>query len=719
MFVLALGAVEGRAQVDSAYAISIGQFQGEPGDTVYMPIYLRNEGNVGGFLFRFYIDYEATRPDLLIPLVDFIDTTLVDTTKYYLKTETYGRAQTLWIHEDPGNPFDSSLNLFTYNVPISDSLSDTMIISFIPPIIFDPNVQKPYIAPLASDSSIILRVPFLVNPDAQLGDYTRIVFRDDQFSYVENQLSDTLGSVFIHPILWNNNFFAVGEDPCAGLDCPCGCDYDNDTCIVCDTTGDNNTPVVNPLSQTSYDIEQGQTVSFNVSASDPDAGDEVCLEAVGLPANATFSPSNPICGTDVTVTGTFNWTPSFGQEGLFSITFRATDEHSASNSRSVTINVSKIDKDRLYTTSTYGDDPVGGLPGAGEIAFPIDLASTKTVYGIQFDMTYPAAVAFLDSITVTDRTPDYVIYDNVGQYPDSVRIVAFGLNNEPIVDGSSTAILQAWFTLDTGVVAADYWVRFFDAWESIDPDPEVPSEFLEVDSGIIQVDFVGDVNLDRHIDVADLVNVVGYIIGNFDLVTRNYATANVVVDGMVNVIDLIGIVNLIFGYPVDATPAPIYGEGEVASMKIVHDDLYAGQLTKLNVRGEFPDEVAGVQMQIDYDPETVTLDKPEIPDDVNNFSMAYKDDGGGRMTIVLYSREPWSNESRIRSGAADVIHLPADIKRDIRAGDDSKIRITRAYLSNGDAHEIPMEQNVPILPTTFSLRQNYPNPFNPITKIEF
>ena len=66
-----------------------------------------------------------------------------------------------------------------------------------------------------------------------------------------------------------------------------------------------------------------------------------------------------------------------------------------------------------------------------------------------------------------------------------------------------------------------------------------------------------------------------------------------------------------------------------------------------------------------------------------------------------------------------MVHLPAEIKQNIAADDDGRIRITQAYLSNSVAVEIPTESSAPILPATFNLYQNYPNPFNPATTIEF
>lgn len=482
----------------------------------------------------------------------------------------------------------------------------------------------------------------------------------------------------------------------------------------------NDPPVVASITPNSYVIEQGEALpTINVSATDPD-GDSLWLEVIGMPGNATFVGIPSLYGRG-TVNATFNWMPSFADVGLYTISFRATDSAGATGTQTIFVTVEVPDVDRLFSKSTYGTGtrPVGGIRGATPVIFPIDLISTRTVYGINFDMTYPGAVVEIDSVVVTDRTPEYVVYENIGAYPDSLRIVTFGLSNEPIISATSTAILNAYFSIDTAASPGDYWVHFYDAWESVDPDPEIASLALKVDSGIIQVDMLGDVNLDKHIDVADLVNVVGYIIGNYSLAKRNYEAANIVTDSIVNVVDLIGILNYIFGWPIGPSPGPMGQSGEVASLDIEHDDLVAGQMTKLRVQGEFPEDVAGIQLQIDYDPNAIQFERPELANASDKFRLVYRDNWSGRIKILLYSEKPWDSKTLIPAGISDIVHLPVIVREKIDADDDTKIRITQAYLSNSSAGEIPTKGNNTLLPTTFTLHQNYPNPFNPITKINF
>jgi len=708
------------------YMIDIANFSALPGTVAKMPIQIRNEAAVGAFIMRIVYDTNMLTP-VRLPGGEVGG----GSNKVYDSLELTGRG---W-----GTTITDSMNLFwppspgrtdtAYHVwALHDTLDDSVnvgaiFIQFIPPIPpFDTSLYKYFTLPsipIKNDGvSTILYLMFSVKATASLGASSYAYVRNYTGPYVgdsvpRNQMSDANGTAVYYPGR-GSGLFTVGEpipvDPCPDDTCP-------DTCCTVGPPG-NKTPVVAAIVPSAYEIYQGDSVKFTVSATDAD-GDQLSLKATGLPPNATFLPSNPVTGT-ASVSGNFRFVPTFAQSGNFSIDFQATDEHSAASGiRTVSINVKVLDIDRLFSTSTYGGAPAGGIPGTKDIIFPIDLSTSKTVYGVQCDMTYPSDIARIDSIVVTDRTPEYVVYQNVGQYPDTIRLVTFGLNNEQVQTGTSSAILNTYLKIDSEATPGDYWIHFLDAWESIDPNPLIPSIALRTDSGIVQVDHYGDVNLDRHVNVADLVNVVAYIIGTYGLPPRNFATADVVKDTYVNVIDLVGIVNLIFGLPVSPSPIQDNNSGLFATLKIQHDDLSAGEVTKLNVRGEFPDDIAGVQLQVDYDPEAVEFDIPELTDASGGFTLAYNNDHKGRIKMVLYSREPWKQDKLIPAGSGDIMLLPARIKKNINSDDQTQIRLTDAVLSSPNARGVPLEGTSPVLPSSFTLYQNYPNPFNPITRIDF
>ena len=188
--------------------------------------------------------------------------------------------------------------------------------------------------------------------------------------------------------------------------------------------------------------------------------------------------------------------------------------------------------------------------------------TSQDVYGVQFDLTYDNHLFRIDSIMTTARTDGFVVYDNIGATPGKVRITTFGMANEVIATAPSSEILYVALTIDSSATPGDYDFVIDNGWESINPDPSYPSLPLVTTAGIVQVDRPGDVNLDKRIDVADLVNIVGYIIGNFGFTPRQFATANVVTDGAIkNVFDLVGVINIIFEIPVQPGPvAPLAGD---------------------------------------------------------------------------------------------------------------------------------------------------------------
>ncbi|MGH8016054.1 MAG: putative Ig domain-containing protein, partial [Candidatus Zixiibacteriota bacterium] len=77
----------------------------------------------------------------------------------------------------------------------------------------------------------------------------------------------------------------------------------------------NRDPVLATIGNRS--VNEGANLNFNISATDPD-GNIPALTTSTLPTGATFSDNG-------NGTGTFNWTPTFAQSGVYNVTFRASD----------------------------------------------------------------------------------------------------------------------------------------------------------------------------------------------------------------------------------------------------------------------------------------------------------------------------------------------------------------------------------------------------------
>jgi len=446
----------------------------------------------------------------------------------------------------------------------------------------------------------------------------------------------------------------------------------------------------------------------------------VTLIAVNPPFNSTFPSS--VYGPSP-VEGTFSFTPDFNQSGTFAATFSATDADGDSRQASVIITVNEVLQDRLFSTSAPGQKPVGGLRGTGGILFPINLITSQTVYGVQFDMRYPYSAITIDSFVPTNRIPEWVVYDNVGTTPGDIRVVTFGLANEPVETDTSSAILYAALTLDSNTIPWSTHVIYLeDGHESVNPDPNYPSLPLLTDSGVVEVDNPGDVNLDKDINVADAVNIVAKVTGNHDLNARQFATADLDVNDAVDVFDLMGVINLIYGIPI----SPVQGlpvSDKHAQVALSYDDLSAGGAGLMTVTSELPEQIAGVQLEINYDPEAVSLGKPVIAETMTDYNhmyaISYRDNGAGKLRVLMYHGNPLKTHEHIQTGVVDLLEIPIVASSEVASGDKSKLRLTEALLATAGAQSVTVDGVEPILPGSFALNQNYPNPFNPSTTIEF
>ncbi len=473
--------------------------------------------------------------------------------------------------------------------------------------------------------------------------------------------------------------------------------------------GDPHQPTI--IVNTSHFVDVGNTLVFTVTATDPD-NDFVTLEATSLPENASFPA---VTGTG-SASGTFTFTPALNQAGTVTVTFRASDGNTSPVTVTVQITVNEPAYDKLFTASTE-KSASGGIPGKSSFTFPVNLVTSQTVYGVQFDFLFDEANFNVNDVLTNVNTSEYVIYHNVGTTPGEVRVLAFGMANEPIgTDG--TEILEILMSVEAEAVPGKYPVYFDVAWESINPDPDYPSLPLVSDTGVIQVDMLGDVNLNLTVDVADLVSIVGHIIAAHTFDQRRIDAGDVNFDANVNVFDLVAVVNMILTGAQPVSPGLTY-EPDFAKVQLDFNDLYQGQSDFVVVRSELPTNIAGVELEIMYDPNTVYLGRPEKGTDAAGMAINSSNNGGGRMKILLHSDNPFVAGGSIPSGNVELLTIPITTNDAVMSDDTTRIRLSKALLSTSAATAVRVEGLDAPLPTSFRVAQNYPNPFNPSTTIEF
>jgi len=98
----------------------------------------------------------------------------------------------------------------------------------------------------------------------------------------------------------------------------------------------NNPPVLNPIGNKS--INEGQTLSFTVSGSDPD-GDALVYSASNLPTGASFNAG----------TRTFSWTPTYNQAGIYNNVHFEVSDGIATDSEDITITVNNVNRPPVLT----------------------------------------------------------------------------------------------------------------------------------------------------------------------------------------------------------------------------------------------------------------------------------------------------------------------------------------------------------------------------------
>ncbi len=511
---------------------------------------------------------------------------------------------------------------------------------------------------------------------------------------VQNGLSDTLGFSILPSVQGGSLQVGAGSATggCSGGGPPPG--------------PGNDPPVINPIA--AQTVPQGSILSFQVRASDPD-GDNVTLSATSLPQNGTFTT---VTGDSV-VSGTFTFTPSLSQLGNFTATFRAVDDSAEFVTRSVPITVTAVDKDILFSSSVTGKAPTGAIPGKRPAFFPIDLTIREQVYGVQFDLKIDTAILQLDSIIPTQRLENFIIdFRNIGGQLDHFRVLAFSLQGDSVRPAAVPTIMNLALSVSPNALPGKSAVAIDSGYESVNPDPRVPSQSMLTESGEFFIDRFGDTNLDTLINVADAVALVGFIIGNYPFSVRQFDAADTDRDSSADVGDLVNIINLIFGVPIPP-PGPQFA-GPPAELSLNSAGFAVNPAEPIQLLAKLPTDIAAAQVHLRYDPREIRLNLPRLTALSNGMILNSYDDQKGRLNLVLYGFG--GARSRLPSGEGVILELPA-----VRFGDklDPQITITGAVLSTPQAAEVPVKGTGGAVPRQFALHQNYPNPFNPKTTIRF
>ena len=191
-------------------------------------------------------------------------------------------------------------------------------------------------------------------------------------------------------------------------------DSDSETVTITVINTTRPPELANPGDQT---VAEGDTLTFTLSASDPDGDTLTYGTSAALPAGASLDPA----------TGAFSWTPAYDQAGTYTLTFTVSDG-TDSDSETVTITVTNINR-----PPTLG--PVGSKPPVNEgetLTFTVS-ASDPDGDALTYSTSALPTGASFDAVTRTFTwTPGY---DQAGTHQ-----VTFTVSDGSLSDSSMVTI---------------------------------------------------------------------------------------------------------------------------------------------------------------------------------------------------------------------------------------------------------------------------------------
>jgi hypothetical protein len=149
---------------------------------------------------------------------------------------------------------------------------------------------------------------------------------------------------------WTPGFDQTGDYPVTFIVTDDGVPMRSDSETIRITVGNvNRAPTLDPIGNRS--ILPGDVLSIMVTATDPDTGDLLRFEAMGLPSGAQLIDRG-------TRSAQISWTPSFDQAGNYPVLVRVTDDGfpMESDSEQITLSVGNVNRPPTL-------DPVGNRTG--------------------------------------------------------------------------------------------------------------------------------------------------------------------------------------------------------------------------------------------------------------------------------------------------------------------------------------------------------------------
>ncbi|MCK4632030.1 MAG: hypothetical protein KAT79_02100 [candidate division Zixibacteria bacterium] len=197
----------------------------------------------------------------------------------------------------------------------------------------------------------------------------------------------------------------------------------------------NGAPVLAPIA--AQQVTEGQPLSFGISATDPEAGIPV-LTSSTLPGLAAFTDN-------LDGTGSFDWTPTYLEAGVYNVTFYATDDVDPLLVDSIAVAITVLEAGNQLPIL----NPIGAQTVAenGNLNIVIAASDPEGVFPTFSIQNIPANATFVDNLNGTgtfDFNPDFTqegIYsvtfeatdDSLAMVSEIVQIQVTGTNQLPVL----------------------------------------------------------------------------------------------------------------------------------------------------------------------------------------------------------------------------------------------------------------------------------------------
>lgn len=479
-----------------------------------------------------------------------------------------------------------------------------------------------------------------------------------------------------------------------------------------------------------WTVAEGDTLELWIYGSDPDR-DSLILDVINAPANAIFFDSGNGAGS-------FTFAPDYAQAGVYDVTFIASDG-SLADSETVQITVYDVPLCSLFV----GGNATCLMPDS--MTMPIHLSNKDTLSGMTIPLCFNTDCPgfSIDSVVFGGTRIEYWEYRSVdiksdtlilalvadmggetpclppGEGPIAFVYYSVECNPENVNDSCHVSVDTCTFQPD------DQGLLFVDC----DAKPFIPH--FEPETMSVAQYRPGDTNGDCLRNLADVIYLLNYLFKDGPEPTPlDAGDANG--DCTVDIGDPVYLLNYLF----KGGPPPICGcashpelvgschncagwprltktSGQAELGLLVGSIESEGEIV-LEVKATLSTDVAGVQLEMTYDPQTVTSIVPVLTERTNCLQM-FSSVRNGLLKLGLVDL---AGKNLIRAGDGSLLGLK------VTGSDINSVEITKAVLVDENANRLsvrvlPKSEVETSRPKQFALNQNYPNPFNPETDISY